>query len=88
MYQGIVRKYDARLHHERDKFESIKKEELEYCHKFFADYGYEKKQLQAILDYKDAYALKEVVAYLLYQPEFVIHGFLSSELSKKGRIKK
>lgn len=87
LYQGIVRKYDARLHHEWEKFEQLKKEEMEYCQRFFSDYGFSQPQLQAIMDYKDAYSLKEVVAYLLYQPEYVVHGFLCSELSTRKRIK-
>lgn len=88
LYHAVVRKYDARLHHEWDKFEQMKKSEMDYCNKFFANYHFNAEQLQALVDYKDAYALKEVVALLLYDKKYVIRRFLSSELSRQGRIKK
>ncbi len=87
LYQGVVRKYDTQLHHEWDQFKSMKRSEMTYCKHFFSDYGFDTEQLQAILDYKDAYSLKEVVAYLLYKTDYVVSGFLCSELSQKGRIK-
>jgi len=86
LFQGIVRKYDARLHHEWDKFESMKAVEYDYCRKFFADFNFNEEQIKAMVDYKDAYALKEVLAYLLYVPDYVVHRFLSSELTKDARI--
>jgi hypothetical protein len=88
LFQGVVWKYDSRLHHEWDKFDNIINEEISYCKKFFNELHYSKPQLQAVLDYKDAFALKEVMAHLLYQPKFYISGFTCSELSQKGRIKK
>ena len=86
LYQGIVRKYDARLHHEWKKFEVMKDTEYDYCRKFFADFNFNEEQIKAIIDYKDAYALKEVVSYLLYLPDYVVHKFLSSELTDDARI--
>lgn len=86
LYHEIVKKYDARLHQERNRFEKIKKEEKAYCKKFFADYNFNEKQLQAIINYKDAYALKEVVARLLYKPNYIIPGFGCSELCCRGMI--
>jgi len=86
LFQGVVRKYDARLHHEWEKFEQMKESEYDYCRKFFADYNFSEEQIKAIIDYKDAYSLKEVVAYLLYLPDYVVSKFISSELTKKGRI--
>ncbi|MEK6939259.1 MAG: hypothetical protein AABX31_00880 [Nanoarchaeota archaeon] len=86
LFQGIVRKYDARLHHEWDKFEAMKEIEYDYCRKFFADFHFTEEQIKALIDFKDAYALKEVLAYLLYLPEYVVHRFLSSELTKDARI--
>ncbi len=80
LYQGIVRKYDLRLRREKDGFQTLKNDELEYCRKFFADQNFSEEQLQAILDYKDAYGLKEVVARLLYLPDYVLSGFLTTEL--------
>ncbi len=88
LYQGVIRKYDARLHHEFQVYTQLKNKELKYCRDFFRDYHFTEQQLQAIISYKDAYALREVIAYLIYQPDYVVSKFLCSELSKEGRIKK
>lgn len=86
LYQGIVKKYDARLHQEWKVYDSIKEKEKDYCRKFFLDHHFREKQLQAILDYKDAYALKEVVARLLYKPNYFLSGFACSGLChNKGK---
>ncbi len=81
LYQGVVRKYDARLLHQADKFKAITDDEKEYCRKFFADFKFNEEQIMAILDYKDAFALKEVIASLLYNTEYIVGGFLSSDLT-------
>lgn len=88
LFLAVVRKYDARLTHKYDTFKLMKKQEMAYCRLFFADYKFTSEQLQALIDYKDAYALKEVMARLLYDPQYVISGFLAQELSREGRIKK
>lgn len=88
LFQAVVRKYDARLHHEYEIYELMRKQEMAYCKRFFADYKFTTEQLQALIDYKDAYALKEVMARLLYDEEYVISGFLAQELSKEGRIRR
>lgn len=84
LYQGIIKKYDARLHHEWDIYEGMNKAEMEYCRKFFADFKFTPEQLDAIIDYTDAYGMKEVVAKLLYDPEYVIEGFGCSALCRRG----
>ncbi len=86
LFQGIIRKYDARLHQEIKQFQTQKEKEMKYCAVFFADYHFTKEQLQAVLDYKDAYALKEATARLLYLPNYYITRFLCSELTEEGRI--
>ncbi|MEK6809725.1 MAG: hypothetical protein AABY40_03555 [Nanoarchaeota archaeon] len=86
LFQGVVRKYDARLHHELELFEAMKNVEYDYCKKFFADFNFNEEQIKALIDYKDSYSLKEVVAYLLYLPDYVVHRFLSSELTGDARI--
>jgi hypothetical protein len=86
LYQGIVRKYDARLHQEWKKFEKMKKDEMNYVRKFFAEHKFSKEQLQAVLDYKDSYALKEVIARMLYKRNYVILNFGCSELCSRGQI--
>ena len=80
LYQNVVRKYDLRLRHEQEKFTAMKNDELIYCRKFFAEYNFTDEQLQAIIDYKDAYGLKEAVGRLLYKPRYVLSGFLVDEL--------
>ena len=86
LFQGVVRKYDARLHHEWEIFEALKAAEYDYCRKFFADFNFTEEQIKALVDYKDSYSLKEVVSYLLYLPDYVVHRFLSSELTEDARI--
>jgi hypothetical protein len=87
LFHGIVRKYDYRLHHEWDMYKICKADEENYCRRFFADYKFSSEQINAILHYKDAYSLKEVIANLLYLPDYFVAQFLSSELTKRGRIK-
>ena len=86
LYQGIIRKYDARLHQEWKKFETMKKDEMNYVRKFFAEYKFSKEQLQSILDYKDSFALKEVIARMLYKRNYVILNFGCNELCSRGQI--
>jgi len=86
LFRGIVRKYDARLHLEWDRYEKMKDKEYQFCENFFSDYDFSEEQLQAIICYKDAYALKEVIARMLYKPNFVISGFGCSELCSRGMI--
>ncbi|MBI2146344.1 HD domain-containing protein [Candidatus Woesearchaeota archaeon] len=81
LFQGVVRKYDARLLHQQEKFERTTADERNYCRRFFVDYNFSDEQILAILDYKDAFALKEVVANLLYNTEYMIGGFLISDLT-------
>ncbi len=88
LYQGVVRKYDARLHHEDGNYEKMEQNELAYCREFFADYAFSEEQLKAIVHYKDAFALREVVAYLMYQPDYYVQKFICAELSGEGRIQK
>ncbi len=86
LYQGIIRKWDARLLHEWEIFEQRKQEERVFTRQFFESKNYTEEQITAIIDYKDAYSLKEVIAYLLYNKKYIIPQFLSSELDKTGRI--
>jgi len=86
LYRGIVRKYDARLHLEWEKFREMKSLEEEYCHNFFADYNFTSEQLDALIYYKDAYAMKEVIALLLYDPKYVVKGFGCSKLCTRGFV--
>src|SRR3989338_264420 len=87
LFQGVIRKYDARLLQDYETYHERIKNETEYCKRFFADYHFSDKDIQAILDYKDAYSLKEVVAKLLYDYHYVLPRFLAKDLSKQGKIK-
>ena len=86
LFQGIVEKYSARLHHDWKEFARLKEKEKEYCHKFFLDYQFNEKQLQALIDFKDAYALKEIVTYLLYQRDYFLSGFTSRDINIKKKV--
>ena len=86
LFQGIIRKYDARLHLERDKFNEMRQKEIDYCQKFFADYNFNEEQIEAIITYKDAYALREVISMLLYAPWYVINNFACSKLCSRGMV--
>jgi len=88
LYLGIVRKYDALLHHEAKEFKLRERQELQFCKRFFKDYHFSSEQLKAILDYKDAYAFKEMLARLLYNPNYFMSLFVATELSRHNRIRK
>ncbi len=83
LFQGVIRKYDAKLHHHFKTYEKLKQNEFEYCRLFFADFGFTNEQIKAIVDYKDAYSLKETVAYLLYKPDYVLGRFNYQKLFRK-----
>jgi hypothetical protein len=86
LFRGIIHKYDARLFHNWKKFDLDKESEKKYCMNFFADFNFSEKKIQGIIDYKDAYALKEVVAYLLYVPDYFITGFEYSTFKKLKKV--
>jgi len=75
LFQSVIRKYDRRLRHELDLYNKRKVNEVTYCKKFFKDYKFSDTEIRAIIEYKDAYALKEIITYLLYKPNYVINGF-------------
>lgn len=75
LFQGVIRKYDYRLHHEWKSFDKVVKSEKNYCTNFFANFKFSEEQIRAIMDYKDAYSCKEVVAYLMYLPEYTLGKF-------------
>ncbi|MFH1606760.1 MAG: hypothetical protein ABIC91_05420 [Nanoarchaeota archaeon] len=87
LFQGIIRKYDACLLHNYKMFDEREDNEKAYCRKFFAKLNPSEEFIKAIIDYKDAYALKELVAKLLYDLDYTLPGFLTTDLSKQGRIR-
>lgn len=85
LFHGIVKKYDHRLHKEDDQFEAHVRSELDYCLATFATLGLSEDDFRRALCYKDAMALAEVVASLLYREDYVIRGFECSRLCRRGR---
>ncbi len=85
LFQGVIRKYDAKLHHRFKTYEKLKQNEFEYCRLFFADFEFTQEQIKAIVDYKDAYSLKETIAYLLYKPDYVLGRFNYKKLFRKAQ---
>ncbi|NQV91455.1 HD domain-containing protein [Candidatus Woesearchaeota archaeon] len=83
LFQGVIRKYDYRLHHEMNKFKKRTLKETEYVKKFFVEYKFNDEQVNALIDYKDAYGMKEVIAYLLYEKDYSIAGFEYSGLFER-----
>ncbi len=80
LYHQVIRKYDCRLRHKYEELQKIRQDEYSYCQRFFADFNFSDEQIQAILDYKDAYSLKEVIGMLLYVPEYVVRRFEYNDL--------
>lgn len=80
LYHQVIRKYDCRLRHRKEELEKIRNNEFSYCQRFFVDFKFSDGQIQAILDYKDAYSLKEVIGMLLYVPEYIIKRFEYTDL--------
>jgi hypothetical protein len=83
LYQGVIRKYDYRLHQKYDSFDEMMEKEMNFCKDFFVDYKFSKKQLQAIITFKDAYALRDVTARLLYKKGYSIKGFCCHGMMKE-----
>jgi len=85
IFNGIALKYDARLHEDLAEFERRKEQEITAYHSFFADYNFLPSQLEAVMDYKDAYALKNIILWLLYSPHHKIDNFQCSHLCSRNR---
>jgi hypothetical protein len=85
LYHGIVKKYDHRLHHEEPMFEAHVEKELVFMRATFESMDLDESELRTALSFKDAMALIEVVASLLYNDDYVIRGFECSRLCRRGR---
>lgn len=85
LYHGIVKKYDHKLHHENRAFERQVEHEMAYCRATFADLGLSDDDLHRAIQYKDAMALAEVVASLLYLDRYVIRGFQCSQICRRNQ---
>lgn len=85
LFDGIVMKYDHRLHHEDRQFDAHVLRELDFMRVTFAPLGLSDAEFRKAIAYKDAMALVEVVASLLYVDDYMIRGFECSQLCKRGR---
>jgi len=85
LFHGIVKKYDSRLHHEDEMFHTQARKELDYISHTFGPMELNVEDMQQAIHYKDAMALREVIAALLYHEDYVIRGFECSRLCSRGR---
>jgi len=85
LFDGIVKKYDARLHKETAEFERRQQREVNFCGKLFSDFELTPEQLEAIVDYKDAYLMKEVTGKF-YDEKYVVQNFGCGKLCSRNRI--
>jgi hypothetical protein len=85
LYDGIIRKYDAQLHGERDEFQRRENLEIEFCQEFFFKHHFNSRQLKAIIHAKDAHAIKAIIGMLLYDKNYTLKKFECSQLCNRGR---
>lgn len=86
LYHGIVKKYDQKLHHEDAAFNAAVARELEFLKATFGPLGLFEVELRQAISSKDALALAEVIASLLYREKYVIRGFECSRMCQRGMI--
>jgi len=80
LFEAIIRKYDFWLHDKKKDFEKSQESERLYCKNFFSKLNLDDKQIDEIINYKDAYTLKELIARLLYDKDYVLKGFTTNKL--------
>ncbi len=85
LFDGIVKKYDARLHKETAEFNRRQQREAKFCGELFSDFKFTPEQLGAIVDYKDAYLMKEVVGKF-YDEKYFVKNFGCGKLCSRNRI--
>ena len=86
IFDGIVIKYDHRLHGEMDAFLQQQDRELGYMRATFGTLGLSDDDLREAVAYKDAMALLEVVGMLVYRKDFMILDFQCSALCRRGQM--
>jgi len=85
LYDGIISKYDAKLHRKEKRFKMQMEQEIAYCKETFGELCLSDEEIIEAMHCKDAMALKEVVASFLYDKGFVISGFECSAMCRHGR---
>jgi len=84
LYDGIISKYDAKLHKKEKRFKMQMEQEIAYCKETFGELCLSDEEIIEAMHCKDAMALKEVVASFLYHKGFVISGFECSAMCRHG----
>ncbi|MBT3813853.1 hypothetical protein HOE37_05835 [Candidatus Woesearchaeota archaeon] len=84
--QAIIKKYDSLLHREQEDFLGRESRERDYCKSFFNRFGFDDDELESLVSYKDAFALKEVVIRLLYDPNYLVNGFGCSSMCARSNV--
>jgi len=84
LFDGIIRKYDARLHHEYDEFKRRQQLEKDFVTEFFASYHLNQLQIEALVLAKDAYSMQRVMGQLLYDRNYTLKNFGCSELCSRA----
>ncbi|MGI6683023.1 MAG: HD domain-containing protein [Myxococcota bacterium] len=74
LFHGIIHKYERKLYRDHEAFQKIVDNELEYCKDIFSNEHLTDDELLVAIHYKDALALGEVVALLLYKEGYVVSG--------------
>jgi len=85
LFDGIVKKYDARLHKETVEFEMRQQREVNFCNQLFSDFELTPAQVEAVVDYKDAYLMKEVTGRF-YDEKYFVKNFGCGKLCSRNRI--
>ncbi|MBS3118558.1 HD domain-containing protein [Candidatus Woesearchaeota archaeon] len=85
LYNGIVNKYNSKLHHEKEAFLRRVEAERKFCREVFGDLNLSEEEIERSIDYKDSLALMEVIARLLYKKHYVVSGFECSSLCMWNR---
>lgn len=87
LYDGIIKKYDCKLHHQEKEFSDALKEELDYFKiALNIPSSVNDNDIMKCIDYKDSIALMEVILRLIYKEHYYIEGFECSCLCSHGKI--
>ena len=85
LFDGIILKYDARLHKETAEFERRQQREVKFCKQLFPKFELTPELLEAVVDYKDAYLMKEVIGKF-YDEKYFVRNFGCGKLCTRGKI--
>jgi hypothetical protein len=75
LFQGVVLKYDSHLHKDGKEYKRRNRDELKYCSSLFKSNNLSYDQIKALVVFKDAFSLREVMGHLLYKKDYDVRGF-------------